>query len=565
MPAPMPALDTTAVARKTDRPASSFVRPVSPQAGLSRNWIDLLVAALTMAAFVLWIHHFRYDGLLGEDDLYRALVGLLDGAPQHTGLASPNHYGKGFSFGYIAAIYHWASAETLADPARLIALINVIGFWSAAASCVLLWLLAWVLYGLRAATIAVILFALSPMMLELGTSGHPILPAFALFTAGALCLLVPARGVLLILLWLVGTMLLVAAMTVRAEVGLALPFVILARLGFGSLYGFYRSALRRAVAPMLAIVAFLALKHLYADSSAGSGQLVPFLRQFIRIREIPVGLYVFALSCGIVTTLAGLALGAVTARRFFVARRRTTEPAVFNERRELLYSATAPLVLIAVPLAFFIANPRPGRHFILCLAGLSLLAGSIIARRFAQQPLAAYALAFAIVLGNQTLGTLIGPLILRDAPSKIVALADGTRHLPRGVPTGSSWTYHRDFAAEERRTDAFAAQVARPCDDNTLVVSLNATQIFLDLYGSSHDWDPTERLLGRFPVQRARIGNRTTLVLSENEGWPADAAAEALTDPALRGFKLIRDPNSISIYDRAAIPPERVARLGCAP
>ena len=44
------------------------------------TWIDFLVAALAMAAFVLWIYRFRYRGLFAEDDLYRLLVGLLDGA-----------------------------------------------------------------------------------------------------------------------------------------------------------------------------------------------------------------------------------------------------------------------------------------------------------------------------------------------------------------------------------------------------------------------------------------------------------------------------------------------------
>jgi len=191
--------------------------------------------------------------------------------------------------------------------------------------------------------------------------------------------------------------------------------------------------------------------------------------------------------------------------------------------------------------------------------------GSILASRFASRPLAAYALAFGAVLGNQALGALTGPFILAHAPSKIVADSSGNQHLPRGVPTGSSWSYHRAFADEEARTNGFAALAAHPCDEKTLVVSLDATQIFAALYAASSAWDPTERLLGKFPLQQARIGNRTVLVLGENEGWPADAAALALDDPALRAYKLVRDPNSISIYDRAAIPPGRIAHLGCVP
>jgi hypothetical protein len=55
------------------------------------------------------------------------------------------------------------------------------------------------------------------------------------------------------------------------------------------------------------------------------------------------------------------------------------------------------------------------------------------------------------------------------------------------------------------------------------------------------------------------------LVLSENEGWPHDAAGDVLADPAFRDYKLVRDPNNVSIYDHAVIPPNRIAHLDCAP
>ena len=84
------------------------------------NWPDFLFATLVMAAYVLWIYCFRYRELLAEDDLYRMLVGLLDGARYGTYLASGSHYGKAFSFGYIVAIYRFADARTLADPQLLI-------------------------------------------------------------------------------------------------------------------------------------------------------------------------------------------------------------------------------------------------------------------------------------------------------------------------------------------------------------------------------------------------------------------------------------------------------------
>jgi hypothetical protein len=137
--------------------------------------------------------------------------------------------------------------------------------------------------------------------------------------------------------------------------------------------------------------------------------------------------------------------------------------------------------------------------------------------------------------------------------------------LLRGIPTGSSWSYHRALVAEQLGTTAFANRVHGACDGKTLVLSLNATQIFADLYEAGSPWNAEKLKLRRFPILVAHIGARTVLVLSESEGWPDDAAAAALADPAFRGYKLVRDPNTVSIYDHAVIPPSRIARLDCAP
>jgi hypothetical protein len=167
-------------------------------------------------------------------------------------------------------------------------------------------------------------------------------------------------------------------------------------------------------------------------------------------------------------------------------------------------------------------------------------------------------------LANQALGALVGPFILKYAPSKLVALPDKTRPLPRGFPTGSSWGYHRAFAAKEQKTADFAKSIRGACDEKTLVLSLDAVQIFSDLYEASSTWNAEREQLHRFPISAAQMGSRTVLVLSENEGWPQDAAGDVLADPAFRDYKLVRDPNNVSIYDRAEIPSNRRAHLDCA-
>ncbi len=532
---------------------------VLPQFSRRNSWIDSLVLVLALAAYGLWIYRFRYRGLLGEDDLYLLLVGLLDGARSGAHLAAESQYGKAFDFGYIAAIYRLACPQTLADPQRLIGLINAIGFYAAVAGCFFSWLLTWTLYGLRSATVALIVFALSPMMLELGTSGHPILPAFALFAAGSLCLLLPVGVVRAIPFAILGSLLLLAAMVTRAEVALALPFVVLARADFGSFTRLLKSSGPRAVAAVLATAGFLLLKWVYVDTTPGSGGLGAFLAHFIRFKDIPVGAFTLAFNCGIVTVVAGLVA------IFWMIRATHAAPAASAQRTALLNSAAGPLLLIVPALVFWIANPRPGRHFILCLAGISMLVGWSISRAFSARPMLVYALAFSIVAGNQAVGALTGPLVLKYAPSKLLVRPGNIHHMPRGVPTGSSWDYHRALVEEQLRITAFANSAQDPCDEKTMVMSLDATQIFSDFYSVSDPWAARERKLGRFSYLEAQIRGRAVVALLEFDGWPRDAAADALTDPAFGGYKLVRDPNNISIYDHAVIPPDRVAHLGCGP
>jgi hypothetical protein len=483
------------------------------------------------------------------------LVGLLDGARTGTGLASESHYGKAFSFGYLAAIYRFAEPRTLADPQRLIALMNQIGFWSASAGCFFFWLLARMLYGLRSATVAVILFALSPMMLELGTSGHPILPAFALFAAGACCLLAPVSGGCAVLLALSGTLLLTAALTARAEILLAFPFLVLARTESGTIPWFLKSTELRALAPALAAAAFFLLKRVWVDATPGTVGVIQYVTHAMRGAYIPIGVYVFALSCGVATIAAGvIAL-------FAMAR----EARNSEQKVALCQAAAGPLLLILPALLFWIANARPGRHFILCLAGISILAARLLQKRFPARPLLVYAIALSIVLANQAWGALAGPVFLHYAPSKLVLLPDGSHHLPHAMLTGSSWGYHRAFVAEQWRTTAFAQRIEGACDEKTLVLSLEATQILTDLYPASTVWNAERGHLRGFLVREAQLGGRTVKLLSENEGWPDDAAAVALADPDFLDYKLVRDPNNISIYDHVTIPPDRMAHLDCTP
>jgi len=519
--------------------------------------IDFVFAALAMCTFICWIYKFRYQGLLGESDLYLVLNGLLDGARTSTYLASLHHYGKAFSFGYIMALYQFVDHQTLIDRLRMIALINEIGFWSSLAGFVAFWRLTWSLYGLRSATIAVTLFSFSPMMLELGTSGHQILPAFAFFAAGSLCLLATAKGALRFPLAFLGFSLLLLALATRAEIVLGFPFLALARADLQSLPRFLKSAAIRSVVPAFAFAAFLLVKHFYVEKTHGTNSLSSFLGHDLIVTRIPVGVLSILVGCGIVTAIVGLLAAVLDVRRTAVA------PARSQAHIDLGRTAIGPLALIIPPLIFWIAIPLPVRHFILLLAGMSWMAAWLISAWLHTRPLAMYALVTAIILANQAMGALSAPFILSHIPNKFIALPGDQHLLPFGLPVGSALSYHRTYAAELLRTDRFAEQIRNSCDPNLLVLTNREQQVLSVLYHPDAAWDLKEARIGKFPTWETPVEGRRVIILSELGAWPEDAVATALADPAVRDFKIELDPRAILALPHAAIPPDRVADLSC--
>ena len=522
---------------------------------------DKCVAALSLAVFALWIYAFQYRGSLGEEDLYRVLDGLLDGARSGTGFASVLHYGKDFSFGYIAAIFRFADTATLQDPRRLIALINGIGFLAAVVGSAGFWWSTRLLYGARAATVALILFAFSPMMLDLGTSGHQILVAFALFEAACVVLFLPLVGLPAAICSLLGSLLLLAALVSRAEIFLAFPFVVLARADLGSVQRFSKSVAVKAIGPALSLGSFFLLKHFCVHLSAREAALSGgFFNRWYSFANIPEGVVVYLVGCGFVTTLAGLFAA------IYMVRAMAAGPDEWAGRYSLMQSAGSAFALLLPPLAFWICNPQPARHFILCLAGTAILIGLLV-QSWLPPPrwVAAYALVLGVVLANQGVGAISGPVILQHSPSPWTA-APGHSRLTTRAPIGSSWNFHQTVQAERWRTDAFAEKVRGTCDQNTIVFSDRARQIFWHFYQSPTHWFASIRDLGSLETMVVQSGDRTVMLVTEmGDGWTHDAVSEVLANRALSKYGLVRDPDTVSIYDKTAIPLNRQAHLGCTP
>jgi len=536
-------------------------RPSPPSQGVRKKLFlaDVCVAALSIAIYLVWIDHFRFRGTLADDDLYRMLRGLLDGACSGTRFASSLHYGKAFSFGYISATYSFVNSRILQDPHRLIALMNAVGFWSIAVGAVCFWTSLWLLYGARRATIAIALFIFSPILLEQGTSGHAILTAFAFFSAASILLFLPVRGFRAVVCAASGSVMLLVALTMRADIVLAFPFLVFAPANYRSTSLFVKSSLLRSLGPGLAFVGFFLLKHMYVDSAAQQGtNLHDFFGSYYKLSHIPTGIVICFLGCGIATVLVGIwsAIRIVGAARASSPR---------SERNlEFLRASTGPLSLILPALAFWIANPAPARHFFLCSAGIAILAALLIS----SIPLprwipSVYILTLGIVLANQALGALSGRVILHYYHFKIIAVAGQPRVMPH-VPIGTSAGFHAAVQQEMWAGDAFAERIRGSCDARTIVVTDHYPQLTSQIYGWPGHWIAKEGRFHQSPTITATNGTRNIVFVSEHEEWPQDSAAQLLADPDFLDYRLVRDPDTLSIFDTAVIPPSRTVHFGCS-
>jgi len=258
-------------------------------------------------------------------------------------------------------------------------------------------------------------------------------------------------------------------------------------------------------------------------------------------------------NCGVASLLLGMAAVA------WVAWKYRRSKAQGEGAKPVWQRALPPLVLLACTFTFWITDPLPGRHFILFLTGLSLLAGYVLDSLLGARPLRAYAALACVLAANQAIGAAAEAWLLR-IHSEWVTLPGYERIPLWGIPAGTSLKYHRVTVREFASLAEFSAQLRSCSEPNVVVMSARMPEILLFLNDGQTTWEG--HWLGPFPGVEARSGNRSIVVLSTLEARPEDAVPRVLGDPRLRGYKAIRDPVSETVYDRMAIPPERELRLG---
>ena len=193
----------------------------------ARRWLLIVPPAL----YALLVFPFVFQGVLGEPDLERMALALVYGASSGLQADAGYHYNYLVSFGYYQGLYQLLPHAVLVSLSRADRRHQLRGFCiggdrrgdAGAVSGEALWA--------SRAFPRVCCSDFSPVFLELGTSGHPQLPGFAVLLAGGWLLSFlddPGFGVRQrVMVAACSFVMFFVAMSIRADVALAFPFMTL--------------------------------------------------------------------------------------------------------------------------------------------------------------------------------------------------------------------------------------------------------------------------------------------------------------------------------------------------
>ena len=517
------------------------------------RWLPVVPAVL----YALLVFPFVFHDVLGEPDLERMALALTYGTASGLHAAAGYHYNYPVSFGYYQALYHLVPPAVLLKSSSLIATINYVGFAAAVIALAMLGLYLKRLFGVLPAFAACILFAFSPVFLDLGTSGHPQLPGFALLLVGAWLLTfvgdrragAGGSAVIALLAFIV----LFAAMTVRADVALAFPFMTLmgreqpgpSRPATARNIWLRESAVRLLVMGAACIlwlaVALIGSSH-SVHEAGGQGYVASFFAQFYKLQTIPRGIVVFVLCMGIATTLGALW-------------------ALLRAHRTLSRLEVVSLALLALPtLLFWIPNSTPGRHLLLAYVAVAILCALLMSRHVRASK--AIAIACALVLANQAIAEVTHGVMVRHYAWQYPLLT--ARRATTSAPLGA---FPLDHEAKQQSFELLRAEgrdFARACSGQVLVISEEPHFMMMSII----DLDPTVRLQTlRFGPERVfrASGRRCTADFVEKQA-PAhyDPLPALLASPQYAGWQVYFQESRRNPYDRTPVPQERRLCLGPA-
>ena len=554
------------MASGTENLSVSMVPTAQRHAGLARatNFsasIDAVVVATIVVVGTVLFGTFQYKGELSEPDLYIALIGLLNGQETGLGLDDPLQYGRAFSYGYIEFIEAAARVLNIHGREATISLINNVGLVSAVAGLGFMYLCLRVAYGSAIAIVAIVLIGLSPMFMDLATSGHPLLPAFCLFAAGGLLLLIDTSGWLRIGTLTAAALILFAGLTVRAEILFGFPWLVLAQsTPPQSARHYIRTVGWRSVACLLATGLFFLGRFLLVPEPAGDERglagLSVFFQTWYSWAKVGPGLVYLLLGCGIVTIIVAGVCALIEIKSLLSAR---FSQAALQRKLPFL----APLALVVPGLLFWIANPAPSRHFFFFMVGVAICIGLSAISTLKLSKASAVALAFTVVAANQMVAESARSLVVRVMNSPLTNLPDTTR-TPTLVPLGFFWKHHEILQSRREAFSGEASKIRTACDPFVLVLTEEPHHLVAALFTEQlKPKNLTVTTMGAYGGYSTEFGGRHFLFIVKSSGWPEDALSHLLSVDALSKYQIYVDPYGVTSFDHTPVPVSRKAKFGC--
>jgi hypothetical protein len=504
------------------------------------------VVAVPVALYALLVFPFVFHGVVGEPDLERTAMAFVYGASSGLNEHAGFHYGYSVSFGYYQGLYHLLTQSALLEPAAVITAINVVGFVSAVAAMLFLALYMARLFGNLVAFAVCAVFGFSPVFLDLGTSGHPQLPALALLLAGAWVLtFVTERErapALRASLGLLAFALFTAALTVRADEAMAFPFVTL--LGPAALAGdrgrWLKGAATRLGVLVAACAAFAALSlmsfHDGNSASEGGGFVANFFATFYKPQTVPRGLFVFLLCAGVVSVATAVAMSFTRAAR------------------GLDWITWSAIGLLAVPtLLFWLPNSTPGRHMLFAYLAVAIVIAVLLARTV--RPVQLIAIAALLPVANQVVAEATHGVLERHYEWMYPLTV--SRRATQSVPMGAfPWDH-------EAKQDAFAQLAAEgrafadACTEKVLVMSEDPHFMMMDMMELDRSVRLTSFREAGTRVVRASGARCTADFVEKQAPSRRDTVRDFLQVSRYDGWPIYFQELRRNPYDRTPVPVDR--------
>lgn len=496
--------------------------------------------AIPAAIYALIVYPFVPANVLGEPDLERFVFALLYGATTGLHQAAGFHYDLQVSFGWYAALYHLLPRSVLLSAPALIFAINHLGFACAVALLIFLALYLTRLSGPRVAFTAAMLFGLSPVLLELGTSGHPELPGMGLLLLAAWLLTFSSderfsgwgRAAFSLAALAAAT----AALTVRIDMALAFPFVTVAgtEVEIRSVQRWLRaSAVRLAVLVTAVALFFWMQMHWYAPAAGNSSYASTFLATFYKLNELPRGVVVFVLATGIATMGTAAVMLCLPGSR----------------RMQPIHALA--IVLLALPsLAFWLPNSTPARHLLLASLAVALFVAWWLQGRAG--PKAMIAMAVLLPLANQACAEATHNLIVTHYHWEYPQLV--SRRATNSVPIGAFPLDHDAKAQVYMLLRREGRAFARACTGHVLVFAEDPRYMMISLIAADPSMRFTRLRDGQFRLIQA-TGKRCTADFIRKTGlMHEDVMGRFLASGHDPGWPIYFQDAERNPYDHTPVP-----------